>query len=679
MPRAPAIAIAVIALMSALTQVRPIAESDLWWHLWGGRQVLAQGTWFIEDHSSYLQDGQIWQNTEWGFQVLVHGLWRLGGPNAILGLVAAVAAAGVLATGALAMRLAPARPWAAVGATGLVAGALLFGYTPRPQIFNLSLVPLALLVLEVSAGRRRLILLSVLGLFWAHTHASHVLLPALALGKAIDEARGGRPWREGAALVAALGGVSLLLGPLGPGVVAEILDHAGTEAARMIDDMRAPTFAEWFPSRLDPLVPTLLLMGFAAGRAALGASARLCDLSWAALGLALGLTAVRFQPLAAALALPLALRGLVGPEPVLPRLITAAVGLAIVPAIAIPAARALPERAPGGGLWTASLPVHAADLLAEHAQGARLYNAFGDGGYLAWALAPGVQITIDGRTPTFFDPRHLAITTQTSVSGNTLLALLDAHRVDWALVPRDRVACARLREAPGWRVVSVDRDRLLLTRGAALPGIDLEILGTCLGEPREDARCAEPGFTAAALDELRALEGLGGWDYAALARIRLVGCPDAPAPEALASDVDRALSLAPDAQDRQKIALLLSHLGQPDRALAALAAGLPDPGTDAIRAQVLASAGRLDEAAKAWDAAARAMGPNLPVAARVEYATLLAVAGRVPEAAEQARRAAWAGDARAAALLAHLMERLTEAERQALAPYLPPEATLATP
>lgn len=674
MSPAPRLAIVAIAILAGLTQIHPVEETDLWWHLWGGRLVLEQGTWFVEDHSSYLQDGQIWENAEWGFQVLATALWRVAGPDALIGLVALVAATTAGLMGALALRLGADRPWAAVGLTGLVAAASSFSFTPRPQIFNLAFVALALWGLETTAGRRRLVGLSALGLVWAHIHSSHVLLPALALCKAVDDRIEGRPWREAATLVIVLGLVALGLGPLGPGVVHEILDHAASEASRSIDDMRPPTFADWMPRAMDPFLATLVILGLAAARLLTGPRPRWGDVGWLVLGLALGATAVRFRSATAMLALPLVLRGLTAPEPALGRVGGALLGLVSLPAIALLAVRELPQRAPGLGVWQASLPVLAADLLERHARGARLYNAYGDGGYLVWRLAPVVQITLDGRTPTFFDPRHFLVTLQARVSRKTTNTLLDAHAVDWALVPRDYLVCASLRDDPAWRVVSVDRARLLLTRSEALPGVDLNSLARCGDEPREDVRCQNPIFAESLRKDLRVYEGLGGWDYAALVRLRLAGCPGSPPVEALAPLIPRALALAPDGEDLQKLALVLAHLRRFEEALAVLDQGVEDSASLVIRARVLAMAGQLDMAARAFDAAALAKGPTLPLSARYEYAKLLAAVGRHADAAEQARRCAWAGDAEGLALLLDLLPRLSPQDRAALLPTLPPAA-----
>ena len=510
MPRR--VALVLVPLAAALACVRPVNDPDLWWHLRGAEQVIAAGRWWIDEQGSFLQAGT-WWNTEWVGQLAALGVWRAAGAA---GITAAVAGAAGL-TAWLCLRAAP------VGAWPLVAGAqLAFAdhWAPRPQSAMMVGVALALGVGAPGPWWAWVAAQVV----WSHVHASHVLLPLVPAAAALDaRLRGDARWRDWAVRAAACAAASLLLNPLGPGVVAEVLDHAGSDSARHIGDMRPPALADVWPAAWGPQAVALLVGAFVAARAP--------SVDWRApgavragllalLGLALAASAVRFRAVGVLLVLPLAVRvwgeGFRGDGGRVAALAAAALAL-------LPVAWASGTPAWGRvGVQVERVAEDAARFLAGR-EGGRLWNHYDDGGYLAWRL-PAWQIAIDGRTPTWFTEHVHALWRQSARSGATFRTMAAVYDLDAALVPRSAPLCAALRADAAWQAAFADPTRVLFVRAepGGAPGFD--VLARCDGEPAPT--CDEAAAVHAEAARLDA--AVPGALLADVAVLRLGACGDDP-------------------------------------------------------------------------------------------------------------------------------------------------------
>ncbi len=637
-------ALVIVPLAAAAAQVRGIADPDVWWHLRGATLVLSQGRWWVRDDGSFLHAG-VWWNTEWAGQLVAWSAWTAGGPVALQALVALCAGLCAWAT----LRAVPEdAPPAALPLAVLAQLAVADHWAPRPQSAMLLAVALAL-----GARAPTLVLWSAAQLLWAHVHASHVLLPVFPAAMAVDAAARGAPAAPWARVALTCALVALLANPLGPGIVAEVLDHAGTDAARHIGDMRPPTLTDLWPQAWGPGAAGLIV--FATALVALVTdeapqaprAGRLRDVVLFVLGVALAATAVRFRAPGALLALPLASR-------VAARLPSGgALAVALAP---LPLLWAVGQ--PGWGILgvrAERLPVDAARVLAAHGPGT-LWNHYDDGGWLSWRL-PGWTLAIDGRTPTFFPASAHARWRQSKLSLATFRALHAAHDLDAALVPRDVPLCALLRDAPEWRAAYADLDRVLyVPRASPIPGA-LRALAACAGDPAPT--CADLAVVASEVATL--MESTPDARFPRIARMRLGACGADPGPLA---DTAAAVLAGDPGPDRMAALRALLEAGRAEEALDGAAdavARFPEP--DWAMVGVTASGGALSW----WDEAARRYDDGMPRRLRLAYARALAEGGRGEEAVEQALRAAWAGEPEARALLDRLpLDDAAREERDAL-------------
>ncbi len=652
---------AIVAGMIA-AQLHPRYAGDLWWHLWGGKQVLEHGWFSFPDHATFTQDGWTWATTEWLFQVVLLAGWRALGAHGLTAVVAGAAGATGALLCALGLRIARARPWLGLLVAAMVAAAVSGHFLARPQVAFLPLLVSLLLLLERPFDRRGVILLLLLQLVWAHSHGSHVLVAAIVACRALDHWRDGRLGLRAVGLVvAASGSISLFLGPRGPAVVADVLHHAGTDSARHVGDMRPLLWEDLVPDGLEPTTWLLVLIVFAVVRA-LSYRVRIGDLLLALLGLAMTITAVRFEATWAILLLPLLLRdarpvsGLLAAGE---RLLAATAAIVVVPATWLATATHAPHLRPGLGLWEPAYPVAAAALLESQGAQGHLYNSISDGGYLLWHLAPELQVAIDFRTPTFHSPAHHALLRQSTRSAATFQGMDAQWGIDHALVARDWPLCGRLAASPDWRAVHTDRGRVLFTRadGPLLPGFGLEALPLCA----EQLGCPADGVEAAArwreVEQLAQLEPTAAGPR--LERLRLLACsPSSVSPELAATVAHEALADELDAFDTARAAELLSAAGQPDAALAATERFPEDSAVLLLRGRLLWEQGDPVGASDALWHAATILDDGMMIADRRLLAQALAAAGEHERAATQAFRVAATGDRDALALLATLSPKL---------------------
>ena len=85
---------AVIATAAALA-TRRVDDMDTWWHMAAGRWIVENGRVPYTDTLSYTVPDNPWINLQWLFDVLLYGVYSLGGENALVILAATCFSLGV--------------------------------------------------------------------------------------------------------------------------------------------------------------------------------------------------------------------------------------------------------------------------------------------------------------------------------------------------------------------------------------------------------------------------------------------------------------------------------------------------------------------------------------------------------------------------------------------------------
>ncbi len=426
---------AVVVFIALRALLTPAPPHDLWWHMATGRLITTTGAIPTVDSFSYTQAGEVFYNQSWLAQLLMYGLYQLGG----LELMTVFQA--VLLAGTYGLLL-----WFCIRRTGAIrlSAAIILGmtmpasfdnWTIRPQTYALPLFVIYLIVLtEWRAGRRAsLWLLPVLAAIWVNLHGSFVLggaLVALAfIGEMMSRLIGN--WREANAwaqrpigvaedvltrpdppklpplrelfITGVLVGTAWLLNPGGFQVIGYVRNLIGSSPVTQI-------VTEWSPMTIRDPNGVIFFLFVTIGVAILAYAKRtpnLTEMLWTGAFFWLALSAVRnniwFTAVAtplfivqAASMLPKARLARFQGTPVLNGAILALLSLCLLiclpwikPALGLP-----PEL---GALTSSDTPIAGVEALrSDPARPERLFHDLPYGSYLIWA-APEQLVWIDPR------------------------------------------------------------------------------------------------------------------------------------------------------------------------------------------------------------------------------------------------------------------------------------------
>jgi hypothetical protein len=177
--------LALLLLWTFLGLCVPLADTDFWWHLKTGEWILAGNGIPYVDLYTFTDSDKPWIDLHWGFQILITGLYHLGGVPLV------TLAKGVIITSAVAIG------WHA-GGSGLTAWKKTAIWIPpiicivgrgneRPEMLSLLFLALWLWIARRSDQRPRLIWwLPLVTLVWVNCHALFILGLVVGVCYAVD-------------------------------------------------------------------------------------------------------------------------------------------------------------------------------------------------------------------------------------------------------------------------------------------------------------------------------------------------------------------------------------------------------------------------------------------------------------------------------------------------------------
>ena len=430
---------AAVLLVAAALAFRSLDDSDTWWHLAGGRWIAANGRVPTTDPFSHTVPDHAWVNLQWLYDLVLYGLYRLGGSVALV--LAAVAAF----TGTTALLLRTLRNWVSPLVAGILAlvGVIVAEerFLIRPEMVSLPLLALLLWILlaDRDARGRRLAWLPLLILLWVNTHSLFVIglfciacatVAALgvqgvayAQGRATQSKERTRRLAIFAALslIAALANPYFVQGFLFPLELLTRIDGSSS-VYQSIGEFRPPWsgYFETLPitvyqslTIVSVVVVAAALLVQAAARKRGGATFRPGALALFAALLYVSTLARRNIALFALGGLPtlaMALAVLHGALRPSWRRIAERVELAVAPVFCMACAAFTVFVATnayyrwngsthtfGAGVFEANFPVHASDFAREAKLAPKLYNDLSAGGYLTYSEPVEGGVFVDGR------------------------------------------------------------------------------------------------------------------------------------------------------------------------------------------------------------------------------------------------------------------------------------------
>ena len=412
-------AIGVLFVAVALRAALMPTQSDTFWHLRTGADILR--SWQVPrvDTYSFTAFGWPWRNHEWLWQPLSYACYSVGR----MPLLVACAAAFVVAAQAISYRLSvgPVMTRALLLAAGLPLSMTVWAV--RPHLVTLLAVPL----LASCLVRERLWPIPLLFVVWANAHGGVALggvILAVATGIALLRwrARGTPEDRRRAlalAVVLPLSGLACFVTPLGTGILHFLSDSMARIGAVGI--------SEWQPaSPTSPFAAVFWIIALAflvlvvKRRRALRDGHASSWADWVTVGGALTLMPLAFAAMRNVapfllLAVPAASR-LLGPHATLrlaSRRSSAAAGSAEHPLInlgLLVAVAAVALALVVADYWRKPpdwLPIDGRALAAIRSCDGPLYNHYDEGGFLIWSV-PEKPVFIDSRQDPYPLPHMLA-------------------------------------------------------------------------------------------------------------------------------------------------------------------------------------------------------------------------------------------------------------------------------
>jgi hypothetical protein len=455
----------LLPVLAAL--IANLSSVDLTYHLRAGGEMLDGLGIPRSDTWTYTAFGEPWLDQQWGAQVILAAVYRVGSWTGLVllrallvGLLFGLVFLAAHLRGADTKRAA----WLALAAFVVSAVALAL----RPQLFGMVLLALVLVLLALRRERPRVIwAIPFIVLVWANLHGSFFLGP-LVVGLAwLEDLADRAPRARQTLLVAIVSAVAACVTPFGPGVW---IYAAGLSTNPMV----TARISEWAPTTLRT-VPGLLFFGSAVAVVVLlarrGVRTGWPTLAWLGAFFVVGAYAIRgvaWWPLGAVFAVaPLVARPEPAERPLSAwgrRLNAGIVAVLVLAGIALlPVWRPTDPglQAPSGVVGNAPPGITGA-LRDQAGPGDRIFNPQPWGSWFIFAL-PEQPVAIDSRIELF--PTRVWEDYETVTSGGAgWQELLDAWDVQFVVVPaRDEAYHDRL-VAEGWQVTFTDADGSLFAR-----------------------------------------------------------------------------------------------------------------------------------------------------------------------------------------------------------------------
>lgn len=467
--------LATLLVAAAFVSVRKFAvDPDVWWHVKVGATILSTHHWPTSDPYSFTASGTPWIAYEWLGDVLLAALQHAAGLRGLMVFDFAVGAGVLVGLYALAsLRSGSAK--AAFVATAIMLPLASVSFSVRPQMLGYLLLILTLIILEqFRQGRRGMLwLLPGLFLLWVNTHGTFFLglfaLGVYWLTALVPMNWGGlqsRLWTVGErlhlSLVFLLSLIALTITPYGTRLAAYPLDMAFSQPVNVAN------VQEWQPMPFDLPSGKLflaLIVGFLLMQGTTRAIWRLEETVLYLVGVALACLHARFLLLFVPIFTPMLAVLLARWVPRYQRSIDHHVlNTVLIFLVLAGIVRFFPSESRIGHLVADQYPVKAIDYLRAHPIPGRMYNSYGYGGYLIWALDGHHRVFIDGRgdiyerSGVFSD--YLAIS---RLAPNALL-LLRAYEVQSCLIERDEPLSTLLGALPDWQEVYHDKLSVIFVR-----------------------------------------------------------------------------------------------------------------------------------------------------------------------------------------------------------------------
>jgi hypothetical protein len=449
-----------------------ILDPDVWWHLKVGQTILATHHWPTTDAYSFTAHGQPWIAEEWLGEVLAGWSVKIGGLQGLDLLFLLVGVAIVVALYALVTMRSNSK--AGFVAAVLVWPLALLSFTLRPQMLAYLFLILTLIVLELFRGgkRRAIWFLPVIFLAWVNTHGTWIIglgivvvywlcgLVDFRIG-AIEAKRWSVKEREQIALGFLLSLIAITITPYGTEPAAFPFRFAFS--LRLVQD----TILEWQQMSFGIAAGKIflsLVLGFFLLQMAFDLKWRAEEIVLFVVGTVMACLHIRFVMLFVPFCAPL-LGRFFARWIDYDRSIDKYVLNGILMASAVAAmVHYFPSRSYLENRVAQESPVKAVEYLRQHPRTGPMFDSYGFGGYLIWALGPEQKVFIDGRAELYEWSGVLNDYMELASLEPAGLDVLRRYQIRSCLLRRGEALSTVLAAMPEWNEVYSDDVSTLFVR-----------------------------------------------------------------------------------------------------------------------------------------------------------------------------------------------------------------------
>jgi len=476
-----AILVAAVFVLGRGFQVDP----DLWWHIKTGQNILAAHRWPTTDPYSFTASGNPWIAYEWLGEVLLGTVFALAG---LLGLDALLI---ILGAAILIALYAYATLCSGNSKAGFATAAVLYplvtqSLSLRPQMLGYLFVILTLIVLERFRQKkpRALWCLPPLFLIWVNTHGSFIVglgvifvywvagVKAFRLGE-IEEQGWTPVERLRLSFVFLLCLAALAVTPYGTRLAVYPFDMAFSQPINVAN------IAEWQGMPFHIFIGKfflILLLGFIVLQIAFSFKWRPAELALFVFGTMMACLHIRFVLLFVPFFTPILAAILSHWLPhyekekdkyILNALLM--VGVLVAMSYYFPTLEYLQRSVAN------QFPVRAVEHIRQHPIPGPIFNSYGYGGYLIWAL-PKQKVFIDGRADLYERGGALADYFEAANLKPAAFAVLRGYRIQSCLLDRqnNEALATVLSNHPEWEKVYSDNVSMIFVRTTAVHSLELK-------------------------------------------------------------------------------------------------------------------------------------------------------------------------------------------------------------
>jgi hypothetical protein len=453
-------------------------DPDLWWHIKVGQNILATHSWPTTDSFSHSVAGTPWLAYEWLGDVLLGAVERLAGLQGLLLLLVVLGSAIVLALYSYAaMRSGNSK---AAFLASLVLCSLAFAsFNLRPQMLGYLFIILLLIVLERfrQGNQNALWFIPLLFLVWINAHGSWVIglgvfflfwitgCFAFRWGN-LETNRWTPKERLSISTVFLFSIAAIPITPYGGQLAAYPFTVATTLPLNVENVM------EWqsMPFHLaGGKIFLCLLLGMLVLQVISRFTWRLEEFLLLLFGTWMACLHVRFLLLFVPFFAPLFATMLARWIPSYDRQKDLRIVNASIMAGALAAmVHFFPSQQEMRGIVARTFPAQAVDYMRSHPVPGSLYNTYGFGGYLVWAL-PQQKVFIDGRGDLYEVGGVFAEYLEVAALKPAAFSVLKAHGIHSCLLERKEALATVLGQLPEWHEVYSDPVSVLFVRRNEVP------------------------------------------------------------------------------------------------------------------------------------------------------------------------------------------------------------------